>query len=81
MKRLIHIICIAVIVLLCTNVSGSSFLSFDGEKKDVILRKILKTVHINNRDKDCGCASILYFENPEQTIQLQSYGASLTISE
>lgn len=50
MKRLIHIICIAVIVLLCTNVSGSSFLSFDGEKKDVILRKILKTVHINRDD-------------------------------
>lgn len=38
-------------------------------------------LHYENQDKDCGCASILYFENPEQTIQLQSYGASLTISE
>lgn len=39
------------------------------------------TFELKNRGRDCGCASILYFENPEQTIQLQSYGASLTISE
>lgn len=39
------------------------------------------TLHYEHEDKDCGCASILYFEDPNQTVPLQSYGASITISE
>jgi hypothetical protein len=34
-----------------------------------------------NKDKDCGQATLLYFENPDQVLELQNYGVRLTISD